>query len=48
MIDEQLTPTTALPRSTPSAEGIDARGIDAFITALEQAPEVEPHSLLIL
>lgn len=48
MIDEQLTPATALPRSTPSAEGIDARGIDAFVTALEQTPGVEPHSLLIL
>jgi CubicO group peptidase (beta-lactamase class C family) len=48
VIDEQLTPAKALPRSTPSAEGIDARAIDAFVTALEQTPEVEPHSLMIL
>jgi CubicO group peptidase (beta-lactamase class C family) len=48
VIDEQLTPATALPRSTPSAEGIDARGIDAFVTALERTPDVEPHSLMVL
>jgi CubicO group peptidase (beta-lactamase class C family) len=48
VIDEQLTPTTALPRTTPSAEGIDARGIDSFVTALELATDVEPHSLMIL
>jgi CubicO group peptidase (beta-lactamase class C family) len=45
--DEKLAAQT-LPRSTPSAEGFDARGIDAFVTALENLPEVEPHSLMIL
>lgn len=48
MTEEEILPAKALPRSTPSAEGIDARGIDAFVTALEQTPGVEPHSLMIL
>jgi CubicO group peptidase (beta-lactamase class C family) len=39
---------TALPRSTPSAEKIDPEGIAAFVDALEEAPGVEPHSLMIL
>lgn len=39
---------TALPRTTPAAAGIDAAGIGAFIDALESAPDVEPHSLMIL
>lgn len=47
MTDEKLAAKT-LPHSTPSAEGIDALGIDAFVTAIEQAAEVEPHSLMIL
>ncbi|MBG6237853.1 CubicO group peptidase (beta-lactamase class C family) [Mycetocola sp. CAN_C7] len=38
----------SLPRSTPSAHVIDARGISAFITALEDAQDVEPHSLMLL
>jgi len=38
----------SLHRSTPSAQHIDATGIDAFISALETAPGVEPHSLMLL
>ncbi len=37
-----------LPTSTPAAEGVDARGVHAFLDALEGAPEIEPHSLMIL
>ncbi|MEE4544645.1 serine hydrolase domain-containing protein [Streptomyces sp. V4-01] len=37
-----------LPRSTPSAEGVDADGVLALLDALEAAPGVEPHSLMIL
>lgn len=40
--------TTTFPRSTPSALGIDASGIDALVRALEAAPDVEPHSLMVL
>ncbi|HXH33681.1 MAG TPA: serine hydrolase domain-containing protein [Plantibacter sp.] len=38
----------SLQRSTPSAQHIDASGIDAFISALEATPDVEPHSLMVL
>ncbi|KKD06757.1 serine hydrolase domain-containing protein [Streptomyces sp. WM6386] len=37
-----------LPTSTPSAEGIDATGVQALLDALESAPEIEPHSLMVL
>jgi CubicO group peptidase (beta-lactamase class C family) len=39
---------SSLLRSTPSAHAVDAGGIAAFIDALEAAPNVEPHSLMIL
>ncbi|WP_275561660.1 serine hydrolase domain-containing protein [Streptomyces sp. 5-6(2022)] len=37
-----------LPTSTPAAEGVDARGVHAFLDAVEGAPDIEPHSLMIL
>lgn len=37
-----------LPRSTPSAHGIDAAGILDLLDALERAPGVETHSLMLL
>jgi len=37
-----------LPASPPSAQGIDAHGIHAFLDTLEAAPDIEPHSLMIL
>lgn len=40
--------TTTFPRSTPSALGIDARGVSAFLDALESTPDVEPHSIVLL
>lgn len=39
---------SSLPRSTPSAHSVDARGISAFLDALESAPNVEPHSVMLL
>ncbi|KES04012.1 beta-lactamase [Streptomyces toyocaensis] len=38
----------ALPASTPAAQGVDASGVHAFLDALEAAPGIEPHSLMIL
>ncbi|POX46077.1 serine hydrolase [Streptomyces sp. Ru71] len=37
-----------LPASAPAAQGVDAAGVDAFLDAVEAAPGIEPHSLLIL
>jgi CubicO group peptidase (beta-lactamase class C family) len=37
-----------LPVSTPAEQGVDARGIEAFLDAVEAAPDIEPHSLMIL
>jgi CubicO group peptidase (beta-lactamase class C family) len=38
----------ALRRSTPSAEGIDARGIEALVNALEATPGIRLHGLVLL
>ncbi|MFC5218533.1 serine hydrolase domain-containing protein [Streptomyces coerulescens] len=38
----------ALPSSTPAAQGVDAAGVLAFLDALDAAPTIEPHSLMIL
>jgi CubicO group peptidase (beta-lactamase class C family) len=40
--------TTTFRRSSPSALGIDAAGVDRLVSALEGAPGVEPHSIMIL
>jgi CubicO group peptidase (beta-lactamase class C family) len=40
--------TTNLPRSSPSAQGVDARGILSFLDALEGLPRVELHSVMLL
>ncbi|WP_337061626.1 serine hydrolase domain-containing protein [Kineococcus sp. G2] len=37
-----------LPRSAPSALGVDARGVAAFLDAVEAADGVELHSLAVL
>ncbi|MFD5158589.1 serine hydrolase domain-containing protein [Streptomyces hawaiiensis] len=39
---------SALPSSDPAAQGVDASGVHAFLDALEAAPEIEPHSLMIM
>ena len=40
--------TQPLQASTPAAEGVDARGIGAFLEAIEASPDIEPHSVMIL
>ncbi|MFC8513069.1 serine hydrolase domain-containing protein [Streptomyces sp. NPDC057257] len=37
-----------LPSSAPAAQGVDATGVHAFLDALEAAPDIEPHSLMIM
>ncbi|MFE7172778.1 serine hydrolase domain-containing protein [Streptomyces sp. NPDC057616] len=37
-----------LPSSDPATQGVDAAGVHAFLDALEAAPDIEPHSLMIL
>jgi CubicO group peptidase (beta-lactamase class C family) len=37
-----------IPRSSPADQGVDARGIAAFVDALEAHPGIEPHSLMLL
>jgi CubicO group peptidase (beta-lactamase class C family) len=40
--------TTTFRRSSPSALGIDAAGVDGLVSALEATPLVEPHSIMVL
>jgi CubicO group peptidase (beta-lactamase class C family) len=40
--------TGVLPRSTPSAQGVDAAGVATFVDALESEPQIEPHGLMLL
>lgn len=37
-----------LPTDAPAALGVDAFGVHAFLDALDDAPDIEPHSLMIL
>lgn len=39
---------TPLLSSTPSAQGTDAQGIEAFIDALEATPGIDMHSLIVV
>jgi CubicO group peptidase (beta-lactamase class C family) len=43
-----MTDTPSLPTSTPREQGVDARGVQAFLDALESHPAIEPHSLMLL
>jgi CubicO group peptidase (beta-lactamase class C family) len=40
--------THSLPTATPSSQGVDARGIERFLDALERDPAIEPHSMMLL
>src|SRR4051812_21856287 len=40
--------TESLPTDRPSARGVDARGIAAFLDGLETQEAIEPHGLMIL
>ncbi|MGH3488812.1 MAG: serine hydrolase domain-containing protein, partial [Actinopolymorphaceae bacterium] len=37
-----------LPARSPAAQGVDASGIGRFLDAIEAAPDIEPHSLMVL
>ncbi|MFD1722800.1 serine hydrolase domain-containing protein [Amnibacterium endophyticum] len=39
---------TSLPRSTPSAEGVDAEAFGRFVDALEAAQDIDPHSVMLV
>ena len=39
---------TRLPRTSPSEQGVDARGVDAFLDVVEALPGVELHGLQVL
>lgn len=41
-------PYTVFPRSTPSSQGVDPVGVNAFLDAMEAHPDVELHSLMLL
>ncbi|MET9317436.1 serine hydrolase domain-containing protein [Kribbella sp. NPDC003505] len=45
---EAAGPGAPLPRNTPAAEGVDARGIKRFLDAVEASPALQPRSLAIL
>lgn len=38
----------SLPTSAPADQDVDSRGIAAFLDAVEEAPGIEPHSLVVL
>ena len=38
----------SLPRAAPSAVGVDADGLIAFLDAVHAAPDIELHSLMML
>jgi CubicO group peptidase (beta-lactamase class C family) len=40
--------TAHLPRSTPAAQATDAGGVLAFLDAMDRAPQIELHSLMVL
>ncbi|HEY3507350.1 MAG TPA: serine hydrolase [Actinocatenispora sp.] len=40
--------TPSLPTGTPAEHDIDARGVLAFLDAVEAAPRIEPHGLTVL
>ena len=44
----EVNDVNGLSVSSPSREGVDASGIEAFLDALESLPGVEAHSLMIL
>ncbi len=41
-------PFTAFPRSTPSAQGVDPAGVEAFLDQMATTADVELHSLMLL
>jgi CubicO group peptidase (beta-lactamase class C family) len=44
----RMTSGMSLPDSTPAAEGVDPRGVQDFLDAVESPPEIEPHGLIVM
>jgi CubicO group peptidase (beta-lactamase class C family) len=42
------TDVPSLPRSTPSAQGVDPAGVAAFLDAVDAAPDVELHGVVVV
>jgi CubicO group peptidase (beta-lactamase class C family) len=42
------TPSVPLPRSTPADQGVDPAAILSFLDALDERPDIEMHSLMVL
>jgi CubicO group peptidase (beta-lactamase class C family) len=40
--------TTSLPRSTPADQGVDPAAILGFLDALDERPDIEMHSLMVV
>jgi CubicO group peptidase (beta-lactamase class C family) len=47
-VSNLTAPNGSLPSATPADQGVDARGISAFVDALEAHPGIQPHSLMLL
>ena len=43
-----MADTRPLPTHMPRDQGVAARGVQAFLDALEAHPTIEPHSLMLL
>src|SRR5580693_10742669 len=39
---------SSLPRSTPADQGVDPAAVLAFLDALDQRPDIEMHSLMVV
>ena len=42
------TPSVPLPRSTPADQGVDPAAILSFLDALDERPDIEMHSLMVV
>src|ERR1700749_4355901 len=42
------TPSVPLPRSMPTDQGVDPAAILGFLDALDQRPDIEMHSLMVI
>ena len=39
---------SSLPRSTPAAQGVDSAAVHSFLDALDERPDIEMHSLMVV
>ncbi len=45
---ESVGPPVTLPVSPPAEQGVDARGVTAFVEAVDRLPDVQVHGLMVL